>query len=152
MVKKFVLLFIILLLFCSVCFADGLVIKEATNYYNEGTKALKEGNFQKADTAFQKVFLVDPQNIEWKKFISNNYGIMYIKTGDMQKAEAAFNEALRIDPNYKTAELNLGLIYDMQKDELKAIKQWMKALNIKLNELKPKDFIVEEKAKTESKK
>jgi tetratricopeptide (TPR) repeat protein len=98
------------------------------------------------------VLLVDPYNPDWKKFILNNQGIMYAQQGDLEKAEAAFNEALKIDPEYETAKLNLGFIYEQRRSRLESIEYWLKVLNIDLDKVKPKGFVVEEGQKKEETK
>ncbi len=152
MVKKKVLLFFITFLFLSynsAC-AGELVAKEAVTYYNEGVKAQKGGNFSVADTYYQKTLILDPNNPNWQKFILNNRGIMYANHGDLKNAEIAFNQALKIDPNFATATLNLGLVYEMRRTRLESLEYWAKVF--KLDELKPKDFIIAVQETTERKR
>lgn len=128
----------------SLSYAGELVAKEAVNYYNEAVKAQKAANFAVADINYQKTLLLDPNNSKWKKFITNNYGVMYAQQGNLEKAEASFNEVLKIDPNYQPAKLNLGYIYEKRRSRLESLEYWLKVLNIDLDQLKPKDFILEE--------
>ncbi|MCM8792341.1 MAG: tetratricopeptide repeat protein [Candidatus Omnitrophica bacterium] len=142
--KKYLLFVLLVSGFCNFLYAGELVSTEAPNYYKEGVKFQKAGRFNDADIAYQKVLLVDPYNSNWKKYIFNNYGIMYAKQGDLKKAEAAFNEALNIDPHYQTAQINLAFVYEKTRSKLESIEYWLKALNINLDEMKPKDFVVQE--------
>ena len=138
------LLLTALLFYFSLSYAGELTSQEAVNYYNEGVKAQKAANFAAADSAYQKVLLLDPYNPEWQKFILNNRAIMYAQQGDLEKAEAAFNEVLTMDPNYQPTKLNLGFIYEQRRSELESIKYWLGVLKINLDEVKPKGFVIEE--------
>lgn len=140
---------LLIFLFCNLSYAAELVSKEAVNYYNEGVKAQKAGNFAMAEINYQKTLLLDPYNTSWQKFIINNRGVMYARQGDLEKSEAAFDEALRIDPNYKPAQLNLGFIYETRRTKLESLEYWLKVLNINLTEVKPKGFVIEEQQKVE---
>lgn len=144
MTRRVVFALAVVLLLASAAYAGELVAREAITYYKEGVKSQKGQNFEAADMAYKKCLLVDPYDQNWKKYIFNNYGIMYAKQGDMESAEKAFTEALKIDPNYLPAKLNLGFIYDKRRTELEAIKYWLKALNIDLNQIRPKDFVIED--------
>ncbi len=142
--KIIALLAVLFSLSAGVLFAQELSSKEAMNYFAEGVKAQEEGDAFKAHTAYQKALLLDPGNKALKKFILNNYGVMYFKSGQAFRAETTFREVLEIDKDYYPARVNLGFIVDLKKDELTSIKYWMDVLKIDLNSLKPKDFIVEE--------
>jgi Tfp pilus assembly protein PilF len=76
--------------------------------------------------------------------IVNNRGVMFLTKGDMSGAEECFNNALSIDPNFKPAKLNLGFIYEKRRSELESIKYWLKTLNIDLESVKPKGYILSE--------
>jgi tetratricopeptide (TPR) repeat protein len=142
--RKALFLLVVLLMSCSLSFAGELTSKEAVNYFNDGVKAQKECKLQEAEMNYQKTILLDPSNRDLQKFIVNNRGVMYVQQGDLEKAEAAFNEVLKMDPNYRPAQLNLGFIYDKTRSRLESIEYWLKILNINLDELKPKDYILEE--------
>jgi tetratricopeptide (TPR) repeat protein len=150
--KIAVLLAAFVVLSAGTLFAQ-LSSKEGASYFAEGVKAQAEGDMTKADVAYQKALLVDPDNKDLKKFILNNYGVMSFKSGQASKAEDYFNQALAIDREYMPARANLGLIYDLKKDELFVIKYWLDFFKIDLNSLKPKDLIVEkDQAKAPAKK
>lgn len=126
-------------------FAEELLIPQAIDYYNEGVRAQRGGDYDRADAAYQKTLLLDNSD-NWRKYIINNYGVIYAQQNDINSAEAAFKEALRMDPSFKPALFNLGLIYDRREDRLRAMEFWLKALGIDLDKLKPKGFVIEEKA------
>jgi len=141
-VKALILLFFCVFIF-NISYAGELASGEVASYYNRGVEAQKSGNFKEAHVSYQKALILAPQNITYQKFILNNVGIIYIKQGDFRMAEEAFRDALNIDSGYKAAQLNLGLIYDMKGDKIKALRYWAEVFE--LDKLKPKTFVVEEK-------
>jgi tetratricopeptide (TPR) repeat protein len=150
--RKYLFLIFTLLIFYSPVFAEGLTSTEVLDYFNQGVKAQKEGDFFKANTFYQKVLLIEPNNLNYQKYIANNRAVEQMNEGDLDNAEATFNQILKSDPNYKPAQLNLGFIYEMRQDKLKAIEYWLKILNIKLDNLKPKALVLEEQKEEEVKK
>ncbi|MFA5411297.1 MAG: tetratricopeptide repeat protein [Candidatus Omnitrophota bacterium] len=142
--RRSFLLVIFLLLFFNLAYAGELTAQEAVNYYNEGVKAQRAGNFTMAESSYQKALFVDPYNRNWQKLILNNRAVIYAQQGDLEKAEAALYEVLEMDPDYRPAQLNLGFIYEQGRSELESIKYWLGVLNINLDEVKPKDFVIEE--------
>lgn len=143
MSRNIVILFFVLL-FSGNAFAGELISKEAVNYYNEGVKLQKASNFAMADSLYQKTLLVDPYNSKWQKFILNNRGAMKAQQGSMDEAEILFNKSLEIDKDYLPAKLNLGFIYEQRRSELESIKYWLSVLNINLDDIKPKGFVLGE--------
>jgi tetratricopeptide (TPR) repeat protein len=143
MLKNIFSLFFILL-FAGNSFAGELISKEAVSYYNEGVKLQKASNFAMADSFYQKTLLVDPYNSKWQKFILNNRGAMKALQGSIEEAEILFRRSLQVDPSYLPAKLNLGFIYEKRRSELESIKYWLKVLNINLDDIKPKGFVLGE--------
>jgi tetratricopeptide (TPR) repeat protein len=134
---------IAVLLFSHCAWAAALTAEEAVYFYNEGVREQKAGNYEKAQSGYNKALMLDPYNADWKKYIANNRGVMYMQLQNMEAAEQAFNEALKIDPNYEPAKMNLGFIYEKRRSELESIKYWLKVKNINLDEMKPKALITE---------
>jgi Tfp pilus assembly protein PilF len=91
------------------------------------------------------VLIADALDANSKKVILNTLAIVYAQQGDMKKAESTLTQALKVDPNYRTANVNLALLYDRIQDKDKSLQYWMRALNLGLDKLKPKDFILEER-------
>ena len=143
--KRILLLPVFLLMCGKISFAGDLIAKEAGTYYNEGVKAQKAGNFDAAETAYQKTLILAPNDLDWIKFITNNRGVILAKGGDLPRAEMAFKAALEIDPNYKSACMNLGLVYEKLKNRLESLEYWAKAFEFE--KLKPKDFVLQEDEK-----
>ena len=139
---KIHILTVVFLLSFNFSYAEQLVSKEAQNYYDEGVKAQEGSDFFNAEVFYQKVFLLDPTNPRWWKFITNNRGVILARQGDLARAEVAFKAVLKADPEYKPAQLNLGLIYDRNKPRCESLEYWAKYFD--LENLKPKDLIIEE--------
>ena len=148
MLKSIISLFFVLL-FVGNSFAGELISKEAVNYYNEGLKLQKASNFAMADSLYQKTLLVDPYNTKWQKSILNNRGAMKAAQGSIEEAEILFRRSLQVDPNYLPAKFNLGFIYEQRRSELESIKYWLKVLNIDLESIKPKGFVLGEEQEPE---
>jgi tetratricopeptide (TPR) repeat protein len=136
--------FLFVLFFAGNSFAGEVISKEAVNYYQEGLKLQKASNFAMADSFYQKTLLVDPYNSKWQKFILNNRGAMKAQQGSMDEAEILFKRSLQVDPAYLPAQLNLGFIYEQRRSELESIKYWLSVLNINLDDVKPKGFVLGE--------
>ncbi len=144
--KKLILVTVLSVFFSiNFSYAGELIAREAVNYYNEGVSEQERGNLYTADYAYHKAILLN-LDVIYLKSILNNYGVMYLQLEDLKNAENFFNQALGIDPDYRIAQLNLGLIYDKKDDKLKALEYWLKILNIDLNTIKPKNFIIFDKA------
>jgi tetratricopeptide (TPR) repeat protein len=145
--RKALLLCLLVLFFAQLVYAEGGGIasqQEAVNYYNEGLKAQKRGDTEEALKAYQKALQM---SAEYNKLIINNRGVMYAQQGDLKRAEATFKEVLALDPRFMPAKLNLGLIYDMQGDRLKALEYWAKVF--RFEDYKPKGFVVSAPQTTE---
>ena len=106
--NRTLIIFFLISSFCYLAYGSELLSEEAIGYYNDGVKAQKSGDFYNADINYQKSILLD---VDCKKFVFNNYGVMYAEKEDMQRAETAFKEALAIDPDYNAVILNLSLLY-----------------------------------------
>jgi len=138
--KNGLFLVLFLMLFADFVYAqEGVASRqEAINYYNEGVRAQKKGDYDKAMKEYQMSLMLTS---EYKKFILHNEGVMFVNRGDVGQAVQAFQEVLKLDPNYMPAKINLGLIYDMQADRCKSLEYWSNLFN--LERLKPKDFVLE---------
>lgn len=143
MKKTFSLLFFVLILMAN-AFASEVISKEAVNYYNQGLELQKISNFEVADSMYEKALILDPTDSKLQKFILNNRGVMLALNGRIDEAELFFNKALQIDKNYLPAKLNLGFIYEQRGNELESIKYWLKVLNINLDKMKPKGYLLED--------
>ena len=141
--RKILYLAVLLFLICGTCLAGELTSGEAKTFFDQAVSLQKSSNFEEADINYQRVLLFDPYNVNYQKYILNNRGIMFASLGDMDQAEALFKAALSIDPNYKPAQLNLGYIYENRRSRLESLEYWLKVLNINIDEMKPKAFVIE---------
>jgi tetratricopeptide (TPR) repeat protein len=138
--RKVLPLLMVMVLFAGFVYAEGIASREeAYKYYNEGVRAQKNGDYEKANKEYSMAMMLTSK---YNKFILHNKGVMYATRGDYASAAAAFKEVLSMDPNYMPARLNLGRIYDIQADKCTALEYWADLLNIE--KAKPKSFIVEE--------
>ncbi len=146
MATKKVFIILSLVLFCSgLSYAakkTPLMSEFAQEHYLKGVAAQEGNDFVEAEEWYQKALILEPNNLILQKYVLNNRAAMYAKQGNLEKAENSFKELLKIDPNYKLAELNLGLIYDQRRTRLEALEYWAKMF--KLEDRKPKDFILEQ--------
>ena len=144
---KGLMVLVLSFLFVGNVFAGELMSKEAEGYYNEALKLQQAGSYADADALYQKILIIDPYNPRWQSHILNNRGAILAQQGDIVNAEALFKKALEINPNYVPAQLNLGFIYDQRRTELESIKYWLSVLNIDLNKIKPKGYVLGEETK-----
>ncbi len=125
---------------------------ESINYwldiFNINLEEMKPKKYiilSKGDFGSSEVVLADPKDKFSQKIMQNNAGIDNVQKGNLKAAEKNFIQALVYDGNYRSAQLNLGLIYDQKPDKLKSTEYWLKVFNIDLNALKPKALVIEGK-------
>ena len=139
--RRLVLSVMVVLFCCGLAYAGDLTANEAMSYFNEGVKAQIAEDYNAAKTAYQKVLLIAPSDIKWKKFITNNFGIIFVKQGEFEMAEENFREVLAMDPQYTPAQMNLGLIYEKRKTRLESLEYWVKLFH--LEQMKPQSYLME---------
>jgi protein O-GlcNAc transferase len=113
----------------------GEILKEeAVSHYNEGVKAQKSGNYNAAETAYQKALaLAEGSRPDIITAVYNNLGVMLVNNGDLETAVRAFHQALTLDQNYKEANFNMGILYAGLGNSEKALEYLSKALNTTSN-------------------
>ncbi|MFX1257555.1 MAG: tetratricopeptide repeat protein [Promethearchaeota archaeon] len=83
--------------------------------------------YEKSIAVLKRIIEIDPKNYR----AIYNLGIAYFNIGEMEKALKAYNEAISIKQDYKYCYYNIGLIYEIYKDNLeKALEYYEKALEI----------------------
>jgi tetratricopeptide (TPR) repeat protein len=121
---------LVMIFFAMTSYAGEIVQEQALQYYNEGLKAQKTGDFDNAKTAYQKaIMLAEGARKDIIKAIYNNFGVMYINMDNWEAAAQYFSDALSIDPDYKEANFNLGIFYAKMGEAEKALSYWGKALD-----------------------
>jgi tetratricopeptide (TPR) repeat protein len=142
--KKVLPVFLVIIGVAGFAYAEGIASREeAYKYYNEGVRAQKNGDFEKANKEYSLVMMLTSK---YNKYILQNRGVMYAVRGDYASAAAAFKEVLSLDPSYMPARVNLGLIYDIQADRCTSLEYWADLLN--MEKAKPKAFVIEEEKKS----
>ncbi len=143
--KAAVVLCLGLFIFWNTASATEMLTAEALQYYNEGVRMQQKGNYVAAEIAYRKFIMLSPKDMEHRKRIINNIGVMYTRMGQIDKAEEAFREVLQLQPDYMPAKLNLGLVYELKGQEMRALQYWARLFE--LDKMKPKDFVLSEDGK-----
>jgi len=76
----------------------------------EGIKAIREGNFDKAITHFQRAVAANSEVAEY----ANNLGFAYLKNGQLDESKEAFLNTLLLDPSRAICWLNVSELFAMQ--------------------------------------
>jgi len=94
------------------------------SYYEQGVKAVKSANYDKAIKLFNKVVATKPTDADaW-----NYLGFSNRKLKKFDQALSAYQRALAIDPNHRGANEYLGELY-LQTDELEKARERLKKLD-----------------------
>ena len=85
---------------------------KSIEFYNEGTKQLKLGRYEKAISLFLKAVAEDNYDVDsW-----DHLGVCYRRTGQIHKAIQAYITSIKINPYNIVPYTNLGLIHINLKD------------------------------------
>ena len=87
-------------------------------------------DFEKAVDCFTRIIELDTQNYKaWY-----NLGISYFRLKRTKKSLEAYEQALKINPNYEYVYYNIGLVFEILKEDFKsAIKYYEMALRLNEN-------------------
>jgi len=89
-------------------------------WYGLGDALRFDGQFSRAETAYQHVIELDPDALDaW-----NNLGITRASVGDIDGARDAWMTALRKSPSYCKAHNNLGVLAEGQHDWDRALSEY----------------------------
>ena len=116
----------------------------ALDYYYEGFRAIREGNFLDAKVAYQKALLVGIASLNYKKIALNNMGVIYALNGNIKMADRSFKTALDIDPRYKIAILNQKVLYRKIKPDLQELGIGVRILHMEKERVNPGNFIFQD--------
>jgi len=83
-------------------------------YANLGIVYYNMDRLDDAEKAFNTVLELNAKNP-----VAYNYlGVIRRSNGEFEKARQAYEKALKVDPTYASAELNLGILYDLYLNQL----------------------------------
>jgi tetratricopeptide (TPR) repeat protein len=97
--------------------ADSTLKGNPEALFNQGEAALKAGNLDQAERAFQSVIELDPQVAG----AYANLGVIYMRRKQWPKALDMLHKAERLAPSVAGIRLNEGLVYYRQNDYRSAI-------------------------------
>lgn len=97
--------------------------EEAARALNEGTRALKQGNADKAQRLFQRALELEPR----AKEAYNNLGAIHARRQEHERAKEMYRAALEIDPLYVFPRCNLTT-YLLDEDDLEGAIATLKPL------------------------
>lgn len=90
-----------------------------------GKEYFVNGEFEKAETIYQKLYQNDPTKIE---YYSKYYQCLMAQK-KTELSEKLVKKMLKRSNNYPTYYIDLGLVYDLNNDREKALKQYNEAIN-----------------------
>src|SRR4051794_388689 len=90
----------------------GLLLLVQTDSTSEGLKALEEGRYEAAVTAFGKATAADPKDY----FAHFNLAMAYSLLHRDDEAVASYRRTLELKPGLYEAELNAGIVLLRQKN------------------------------------
>jgi tetratricopeptide (TPR) repeat protein len=82
------------------------VLQSALNYEVLGTRAISNGEWEKAAGYFRKGIELEPANPS----LRHKLGTVFFETGDARGAVQQFEEAIRVSPEYAKAHYSLGVV------------------------------------------
>lgn len=91
--------------------------KKALEFYSQGLKASKDGDYKKAVEAFEKAVKQDPKFA----FAWDNLGLNYRRLNDFDKAIESYSKSLKIDPEGMMPLQNIAVAYQYKKEYKNAI-------------------------------
>lgn len=104
------------------------VLAQRTNIEGLGREYFKNGEFDKAETIYQKLHQNDPTNLEYY----NKYYLCLMAQKKIDQSEKLVKKMIKRSNGYATFYIDLGLVYDTNNQQEKAKKQYSEAIN-KLN-------------------
>jgi len=94
---------------------------KAIKEYNEGMKSFETRDYKTALKYFEKAVKID----EKFAFAWDNIGMCHRRLGKYDKAIEAYNKSLSIDPEGEMPMVNLPIVYELKKDNKKALEMYL---------------------------
>jgi len=94
---------------------------------------MKQGEFEKADTAQERVLKLSlppkEQDMEQKRLVGIKYetGRVALEDGNIEKAKKVFKSVVKLDKNFVPAYLGLGEVYLEENENVEAAELWEEA-------------------------
>ena len=98
----------------------------ASEFLQMGRLLLKSGRYSEAKSTFEKAHVQDQANSK----IFNYIGISCGRLNQFEEAVDAYNKAIALDYDYASAHFNLASVYDQMGDNLNAMTQWQRYLEV----------------------
>lgn len=122
---KRVLIYLVLLVVAVSAKADD----SSVALWNEGNKAYREGNYEKAIEEYRAIL----DRGEFSEELYYNLANAYFKSEKLGKAILYYNKALRIDPSSEDTLHNLALCEAQTKDKISVVPEfflnsWMRSM------------------------
>jgi Tfp pilus assembly protein PilF len=117
----------------------GLLLLVQADYTSEGMKALDEGRYDAAVTAFGKATAADPKDY----FAHFNLAMAYTLLHRDEEAVASYRRTLEIKPGLYEAELNAGIVMLRQKNAADAAALLEDAARQKPAEFRPRYYFAQ---------
>ena len=117
----------------------GLLLVAQADYTSEGMKALDEGRYDAAVTAFGKATAQDPKDY----FAHFNLAMAYTLLHRDAEAVASYRRTLEIKPGLYEAELNAGIVLLRQKNAADAAGLLEDAVRQKPAEFRPRYYFAQ---------
>ncbi len=121
--KKLILPLVIVFLICHL----PATAKTGKEFFDNGVRLFKQGQYQKAIDEFSKLIKLDPENADAYK----NRGVSYMKQKKFDLAIKDFQKAGEIFPELKGLYSNLGVAWYYKKNYEKAVENY--DIAIKMN-------------------
>jgi Flp pilus assembly protein TadD len=122
----------------------ALLFLVQADYTSDGMKALEEGRYADAVTAFTKATAADPKDY----FAHFNLAMAYTFLRQDAEAVAEYRKTLDIKPRLYEAELNAGIVYMRQKNPSEALPLLEDAAAQKPAEFRPRYYLAESQLQT----
>lgn len=113
--KKVISLTLIFLCFAAISYAQT-----EKEFFDEGVRFFKQGQYQQAIDSFSELIKLDPDNADAYK----NRGVSYMKQEKFDLAISDFQKAKKLFPELKGLYSNLGVAWYYKKEYEKAIENY----------------------------
>ncbi|PLX15726.1 MAG: hypothetical protein C0601_12160 [Candidatus Muiribacterium halophilum] len=115
----------------------GIIISKSSSF-KDSVKLIKENKFEQAQIILEELYKKSPEDV----YILNNLGVVFLEKNQYNKAERFFNKALDIKKDFKSAFMNLGILYYYREDWYTLIKHSFSGIDLFPEERNIIDLII----------